>query len=403
MALMTPSIGERIAMHRTRRGLSQAQLAGRVGISLSYMKKIEQGVKPVTKFSLLIDFGQALGVRDLRDLTGQPFTLMPDGTAEHPSAAAVRLALTAPAPASPEPLLLDDLAARVERAWSAWQEGVAFRYAQVGQMLPELISAAQDAASTSPGPDRRRALAIASLTYQLARAWCKRVSEYDLSWIAADRAMQCARDADDPDLAAAAAWNLACILSARGYTTEARAVTDRAILDLRTRMTDAPTRRLSIYGALHQLAAIQAAREGNEDEAARLLATAEQLAARTGETNDFRTAFGPTNVAIHRTAVEMELGRSDDALRMAERVDLTRVATIERKLTHTVDMARAYAHRREDVAAVHMLARVLADCAEEVRHSVTIRETVRELMARDTAAIRGELLPLASTAGVIET
>src|SRR6266536_1844214 len=73
------AIGERIANHRARRGLTQEELAGLVGISLSMMKKIESGDRLVTKFSQLVSFAQALRVKDLRELTGVPLPLMPDG------------------------------------------------------------------------------------------------------------------------------------------------------------------------------------------------------------------------------------------------------------------------------------------------------------------------------------
>src|SRR5437016_14674429 len=87
------AIGQRIASHRARRGLTQEELAGLVGISLSMMKKIESGDRQVTRFSHLVLFAQALRIKDLRDLTGVPLPLMPDGFRGHPAAGAVRAAL----------------------------------------------------------------------------------------------------------------------------------------------------------------------------------------------------------------------------------------------------------------------------------------------------------------------
>ncbi|HKT03148.1 MAG TPA: helix-turn-helix transcriptional regulator [Rugosimonospora sp.] len=71
------AIGQRIASHRARRGLTQEELTGLVGISLSMMKKIESGDRLVTKFSQLVQFAQVLRVKDLRELTGVPLPLMP--------------------------------------------------------------------------------------------------------------------------------------------------------------------------------------------------------------------------------------------------------------------------------------------------------------------------------------
>jgi transcriptional regulator with XRE-family HTH domain len=75
------AIGRRIASYRVRRGLTQDELAGLAGISLSMMKKIESGDRLVTRFSQLVNFAQVLRVKDLRELTGVPLPLMPDGSA----------------------------------------------------------------------------------------------------------------------------------------------------------------------------------------------------------------------------------------------------------------------------------------------------------------------------------
>jgi transcriptional regulator with XRE-family HTH domain len=49
MAIDDWGIGQRIAAHRMRRGLTQDELAGLVGISLSLMKKIESGQRHVAR------------------------------------------------------------------------------------------------------------------------------------------------------------------------------------------------------------------------------------------------------------------------------------------------------------------------------------------------------------------
>jgi transcriptional regulator with XRE-family HTH domain len=202
------AIGRRIASHRIRRDLTQEELAGLVGISLSMMKKIESGDRLVTRFSQLVLFAQVLRVKDLRELTGIPLPLMPDGRRGHPCAEAVRSAVLGRGH-EVQPTTLDELRTRITRAWDTWQEPSAFRYDAVGQRLPQLISLAQASANGLHGAERRAALSLASAVYQLARTWTKRVGEYELSLLEAHRAVSCALEADDPDLAGAAAWNLA--------------------------------------------------------------------------------------------------------------------------------------------------------------------------------------------------
>src|SRR2546430_7709375 len=333
------AIGQRIASHRMRRGLTQQELAGLVGISLSLMKKIESGDRPVTRFSQLVLFAQALRVRDLRELTGVPLPLMPDGNRRHPAVDAVRAALVErqlPRATSPLAELADD----IERAWAAWQTASAFRYASVGQRLPDLIRKAQAAVLLYRDEQRRRALREASKLYQLVRTWTKRIGEHELSLLAADRAVSCALEVDDPDLAGAAAWNLAMILSTQGHIDDARRVVYRAIEDLRPSMDDRTQERLAVWGGLHLLGATTAARDDQDHEASHLIDLAGKAAATTGETNHFRMVFGPTNVAVHRVSTAVELGHTSEALGLAERVAIQHSPAVERRLTFRRDPAR---------------------------------------------------------------
>jgi transcriptional regulator with XRE-family HTH domain len=394
------AIGQRIASHRGRRGLTQEELAGLVGISLSMMKKIESGDRQVTRFSQLVLFAQVLRIKDLRELTGVPLPLMPDGRRGHPSADAVSSALMERGRTTGDPPSIDGLAGQIERTWQTWQQPSAFRYDRVGQQLPELIRQTQTAVSRAEGGERRRALRLASTLYQLTRTWTKRVGEYELSLVAADRAVSCALDADDPDLAGAAAWNLAMILSARGKTEQARVVVYRAIEELTPRMDQPSQPRLAVFGGLHLLGAAEAAREDQAGEAARLLETAATVAGATGETNHFRMVFGPTNVALHRVSTAVELGRTAEALALAERVAVHNAPVVERRLTFHLDTARCYVRKNNDVAAVHMLQRIIRESPEELRYSSLVRETLRQLKARAKPAIDADLRPLLTAAGL---
>ena len=62
--------------------------------------------------------------------------------------------------------------------------------------------------------------------------------------------------------------------------------------------------RLSVYGALH-LAAATAAAASFDRATETALATARDIADRTGEANHMGTAFGPVNVAIHAISASL--------------------------------------------------------------------------------------------------
>jgi hypothetical protein len=325
---------------------------------------------------------------------------VPDGVRGHPAASAVRAAMTYYARPGDEPPALDRLADRIEQTWEKWQAPSPWRYAQVGQDLPDLIRDVQRGVRLHRDEDRRRALRQASKLYQLVRTWTKRVGEHELSWSAADRAVNTALEADDPDLAGAAAWNLAMILSAKGHTEHARSIVYQAIEELTPFMSDAAAPRLAVWGGLHLMGATEAARDDKADEAQHLLDTAAPVAARVGETNHFRMAFGPSNVAVHRVSTYVELGRTRDALDIAERVSLTDVPVVERRLTYHQEAARCHARKRNDIAAVHMIQHIHRESPEELHHNVLVRETLRELMRRARPAIQADLRPLLTAAGL---
>ena len=59
---MTEPIGRRIALHRRRRGLSQAAVAGLVGRSESWLSQVERGLRTVDSYTVLRDLARVLRV-----------------------------------------------------------------------------------------------------------------------------------------------------------------------------------------------------------------------------------------------------------------------------------------------------------------------------------------------------
>jgi transcriptional regulator with XRE-family HTH domain len=91
-------IGYRVARWRDTAGMTQQQLADRVGKTRAYISLIENGRKPVTKRSPLIDLANALRV-SITDLTAQPYEpdpAEPGYAALFSAVPRVRVALTGP-------------------------------------------------------------------------------------------------------------------------------------------------------------------------------------------------------------------------------------------------------------------------------------------------------------------
>lgn len=398
------SIGERIQLHRRRRGLTQDEAAGLAGVSVSLWRKWETGARHVDRFSCLIRIAQALRVRDLRDLTGQPLTAGPDGLPHHESIGRIRPALLRhpsliPTAAPPDVAVL---ARRVEAAWDAYQAPSPWRYAHAGAVLPDLITGAELAVRASP--EDAGVLDAAGRVYLLARAFTKRVGEHDLALLCAERAMSIAGRATDPALFGACVWNYAQALSTRGDAAEVRTVSDdaRRVLAGDATAEGATPALVSVFGALHLIGMVGAVREDDQADGQRLLAGADRAAAWLGsDRNDYRLAFGPTNVAIHRVSYSVELGHSRSAVRGAAAVDVSRAPTVERRVTHRVDVAQSYTRLREDAAALGELAEADRESPEQVLYSVTVRAMLREMLRRETPSTRPMLRPMAARLGVL--
>lgn len=391
---MTPA--ERIKLFRRRAGLTQEQAAQLKGCTASAWRKWESGERQVTSLSDWIEIARILRVRDLYRLTGLPVGDLPDEPSEHETVGPIRLAMHAYVAREDAPVDLAALGRSIEFAWGTWH-GSGQRYSRTGPMLPQLVREVRQAVSAAD--DRREALRRAADLWHLVRAYGKRIGASDLAMLAADRAGAAADAADDPLYRAAAAWNMANVLSARGHVEESASLCLDAIRDLQ-RVDDQDPERIALLGALHLLLAVQESRLHGERPALDALAVAERAAVATGETTGHHMYFGPTNVGIHRAAVALELSRTSEALRAAEQVDITQSPSIERRHSHYMDMARGYSIGHEDVAALHMLLRADRECPEESRLNVVYRALVRDLLQRESPTTRPELRPLAERIGV---
>jgi hypothetical protein len=133
---------------------------------------------------------------------------------------------------------------------------------------------------------------------------------------------------------------------------------------------------LSVYGSLLLTGAMAASRAEDRSTTRGFLQEAQDAADRLGQdANHVWTAFGPTNVAIHRVNTAMELGDVQIALDLGPAVDTTDLPT-ERRVRHALELARAYSARslRDEGLAVLLDAEQIAP--EQVRHHFISRQLV---------------------------
>jgi hypothetical protein len=202
-----------------------------------------------------------------------------------------------------------------------------------------------------------------------------------------------------------AAYQVACALLRLDQTEDAERLAVRMASELDRHLRSDEPAVVSLAGALWLIASIIAARNTDRAQAWERLDRAETLASLLGQDgNHAWTAFGPTNVAIHRVSVAAELGDAGEALRAAMAVDLSQLpeGLMSRRAQVHLDLAWAQAQRKRDAEATLSLLEAERIAPEVIRHNVIAQEVVREMLARGTRRQSSALAGLATRAGLLE-
>lgn len=398
--------GQRIARARRRRGLSQAALAGLVGRSESWFSQVERGLREVDSHTVLNALAEILRV-DVSELTGDE------------SAAPRSVRYTAARDIEQAMMAYDGLESVIAGAEADLSPGIrrlalivgrvnhtyqAARYEEAGRMLPALIRSVETAARTCPSRDELAVSTVRSQIYQATAMVLNRVGETELAWTAADRAMAAAEHAEAGLMAALSAYRLAHVFTRRKRTTQARDLTTGAASALRRSSRNEDPERLSVAGSLHLADALAAAAEFDHAAVDRSLTQAQQIADRLDEDRNYHwTAFGPSNVRIHRISAAVAFGDADAAVQVGESLDLQHLPSglAGRRSQVSLDLGRAYAQQRHDAAAVNMLLEAERIAPQLVRYDAATHDLLALLMRREHRASTPQLRPLAHRAGVI--
>ena len=398
--------GARIARARRRRGLSQTVLAGLVGRSESWLSQVERGKRGVDSHAVLNRMAAVLRV-EVEELTGSDDASGEEEQHVYEPAAdieramlgyeAVSAAIGGRQPGSTSSLV--HLRAMAKTAYAAYQ---ATRYDDTGRMLPTLIHEAE-AAGRAAGGDSQDACSVRAMVYDTAAALLHRVGESGLAWTAADRALAAAEQSGRPELVALQAYRLSYVLSGRQHPAEALHLAMSASAGLERTMREPDADTLSVYGALHLAGVHAAAAVYDRAMTASLLARAREIAERTGNSNRMGTAFGHVNVAMHAISASLHLGDARAAIETGESLDPAALPAglTGRRTQLSLDLARAYAMRKQDAAAVNLLLAAERLSPQLVRYDGRTREVITSLLRREHQPSTPELRPLARRAGVI--
>jgi transcriptional regulator with XRE-family HTH domain len=393
------TLGERLAWYRRRRGISQQVLAGLVGRTVDWLSKAENNRIDLDRLSVIRALAEALDV-SLGDLLAEPKLMEWNRESGSRTVPALREALMDYRQITPlfgvinvdEPPQLDALRADVGEVWDAYQES---RYGLVTRRVPLVLADAQLAAQAYDGDEGQRAHGLLALSYQSAALILTKLGEADLAWIAADRGLAAAQRSGNQVVVGSLFRSVTHALLSTGRYEPAKQLTRDAAGYLEPGLASASPAYLSISGTLFLAGAMAAARSEDRSATQDFLAEADRAARRLGrDANLVWTAFGPTNVAIHRVSTAMELGDVQLAVDLGPTVDASSLP-VERRVRHSLETARALSawNRPDEALAVILDAEQIAP--EQIQYHFLSRQMVLSWMRKQKGRPSHRLTSLA--------
>lgn len=266
------------------------------------------------------------------------------------------------------------------------------RYSVVIDSLPRLLADLRTACGAYDGDDRLHVEALSAEAHHVAASILLKLDEKGLAWVAAERSMQAAHNSQDLTIVGSSARIITHALMNDGHngaaTQTARGYAERIDRDIDERTPDF----LSVYGALLLRGAVAAGHRADRHTAAALLDEAQNAGRELGGDFNHRwTAFGPTNVQLHRVNIALHLGDAGEAIQQARTVNLDNIPLTERKATLLIDTSRALTQwgRHEKAYDVLRFAHRLAP--EEISARPAVHRMVRDLMATAPPSIKRQL------------
>lgn len=406
------AFGRRVQKFRKERGRTQADLAGALGKTSSWMSQVERGVQPVQRMDLLQQLADELGVsvQQLRpSALGEPggpsqapgpLSLSNDLDetrrliSGHP---ALRTLLADP-DASETTRPLEALRGDVDDLWDLTHAG---RLAQVSTLTVGLLPELERTVRTATEEQRTDLYLLLSRAYQALSAAFVRQDEADAAWVAADRAIYAAERSGDPLHVCATIFRMVQAFVRLRSLGQAEHAARTAIDALRVQGSGSP-QALSVLGSLHLALALVHARAGARTEAKEEIAKARAIAAQLGENrNDFNLEFGPVNVEIQAVSTAVDLGDAGEALDIGTSIDADGLS-LERQARLLMDLGRAHAQRRHGGEALDCLLRAEAIEPEMIQTHQAARAAIRELVLIAGANASHELLELAERADALD-
>lgn len=368
---MSSELADNVRKYRRTAGWSQEDLAGASGLSLSTVRKVEQGGH--VSMDSLAALAGALGVAtSALFATDAPKSVVgPQDEANRRNLAELRRALMPPLGLS-APLSEHTEAAEPSAIREAVQDSHALyqadRYRAVAKRLPPLLRGSEAAVSALEGEEQQHAMIARAHALLLTGKYLTQVRQYDMAYYALAEAIRLARDTGQTQLAATGVVGLGWLLLRQDRFDESEQLAAQTAAAVEPRMSEATPAQLAVWGELWLRVAAAARRNGRKEEAKharRMAATAGNALVR--EHTDFPThwgTFGPVTAAAKAVEDLALVGDARGVLRDFEAGPLSPKGTKKLgRLSHN-----NWSRHRLDVASAYSALGSHQDAMDELVH-----------------------------------
>ncbi|WP_198036895.1 helix-turn-helix transcriptional regulator [Nocardia sp. BMG51109] len=420
-AAVANELAREIKRFRNQAGMSQRVLASKIGYSRQYVTMTEWEDANLPSYELVAAIDSALSAE------GALISLRAQAKISQPSTALAVTRTSTPADDSSirqrSPAIMELCAVLTDYGFNPDRFGssqsgqipsveclerdlevtfVAYqqsRFAAAAGRVAMLLADIQLVLRQCKESERDRLYRVLALAYQAAASVLIKAGEVDLAWIASERGLSASDSASNSAIRGSLIRSVAFSLLSTGRFESAMNLVESGTELLKTEISGNDS-ALSVYGTLLLVGSMAAARFGDEARTVGYLDEANDAAHRlTRDANHLWTAFGLTNVAIHRANTAAELG--DIKTVLGSTVDLSSVP-VERRVRYLLDVARAHslAGNRDDALSTMLAAERMAP--EQVHQHYLSRKVVATLV-RSTVSRQVEIDRLARRVNAVES
>ncbi|MFD4785613.1 helix-turn-helix domain-containing protein [Streptomyces sp. NPDC058459] len=391
---MPANLGDRLRDVRKRRGMTQRELAHESGVSVSLIRKLEQGERQDARLETVRRLAASLRVPTTRLVAESVKEAASPATLDQ--WAAVRRAVTAPlrnAAELDEPPTVAGVRGALSAALPLFSGD---RFAELRAVLPLLLRDADTVAQLDP---EGRAVRVRLL--QLTGWLLTQTRQFE----AAEWCLRAALDGSADRLQGASTVNTMCwLLLRQGKLGEARELATQWADETEPRLSRATPDELSAWGWLLLRLSAAAVRDNRAEEAEDALRLAHSAAVALGREftpgEDFLRAFGPITVTLKRTENAMVLDRPDVVLQLAAKIPAGGLRpTSNNRNRHLLDVANAYASTRQYGQAVDTLAGIRDAAPEWLPNQRYARDILGRIVAK-RRTLTSDIRSLADTVGL---